>query len=82
MPSFPSVGHLCAVSCEEYEAVSTTTRHRDAVNFKLIHMCRRSLYVHPLFGIAALHANIEFKLEAILSVQVFSQLKSDYCTMS
>ena len=28
----------------------------------------------------ALRANIEFELEAILSVQVVSQLNSDYCT--
>ena len=28
----------------------------------------------------ALHVNIEFEIEAILSVQVVSQLNSDYCT--
>ena len=34
----------------------------------------------PLSENPALRANIEFELEAILSVQVASQLNSDYCT--
>ena len=34
----------------------------------------------PLSENLALCANIEFELEAILSVQVVSQLNSDYCT--
>ena len=33
----------------------------------------------PLSENPALHANIEFEIEAILSVQVVSQLDSDYC---
>ena len=33
----------------------------------------------PLSENPALHANIEFEIEAILSVQVVSQLNSDYC---
>ena len=36
----------------------------------------------PLSENPALRANIEFELEAILSVQVVSQLNSDYCTVS
>ena len=34
----------------------------------------------PLSKNSALSANIEFELEAILSVQVVFQLNSDYCT--
>ena len=34
----------------------------------------------PLSKNSALYANIEFQLEAILSVQVVFQLNSDYCT--
>ena len=34
----------------------------------------------PLSENPALRANIEFELEAILSVQVVSKLNSDYCT--
>ena len=34
----------------------------------------------PLTKNSALSANIEFELEAILSVQVVFQLNSDYCT--
>ena len=34
----------------------------------------------PLSENPALHANIEFELEVILSVQVVFQLNSDYCT--
>ena len=34
----------------------------------------------PLRENPALRANIEFELQAILLVQVVSQLKSDYCT--
>ena len=34
----------------------------------------------PLSKNSALSANIEFELEAILSVQVIFQLNSDYCT--
>ena len=34
----------------------------------------------PLSENLALHANIEFELEAILSVEVVSQLNSDYYT--
>ena len=35
----------------------------------------------PLSENPALHANIEFEIEAVLSVQFVSQLNSDYCTM-
>ena len=39
------------------------------------------LYISdPLSENPALPANIEFELEAILSIQVFCQLNSDYCT--
>ena len=34
----------------------------------------------PLRENPALRANIEFEFEAILSVEVVSQLNSDYCT--
>ena len=34
----------------------------------------------PLSENPALRANIEFELEAILSMQVVFQLNSDYCT--
>ena len=41
---------------------------------------RLSAICDPLRENPALRANIEFELEAILSVQVVSQLNSDYCT--
>ena len=42
----------------------------------------QSVICDPLSENPALRANIEFELEAILSVQVVSQLNSDYYTVS
>ena len=51
------------------------SKHSDAI--KIHH---RNNICDPLSENPALPANIEFELEAILSVQVVFQLNSDYCT--
>ena len=56
-------------------APSSLTHYKNAVNRYIAdNIC------DPLSENPALPANIEFELEAILSVQAVFQLKSDYCT--
>ena len=89
---FCSAGHIlcvcmcvawCSVVCMHVCVCVCVTINEPHPSEKMLHDCANSTHLiicDPLSENLALCANIEFELEAILSLQVISQLNSDYYT--
>jgi len=54
--------------------------HYQEISLVCVRTATYMIICDPLSENPALPANIEFELEAILSIQVVFQLNSDYCT--
>ena len=72
--------HLCCISAEQKLGHTTQTKNSLHCKINSLALWRLARICDPLSKNPTLPAIIEFDLEVILSVQVVSQLNSDYCT--